>query len=130
MRFVVEQRKLTIQVVDPFRLDFTVWALRRRKTNIVDWWDEEKYSRLLVFDNQPVRMSIVQEGTSRALNLGLTLSSQKGISISTQKEALLIVRKMLGVRIDLQPFYKLATGNKFLRGKCILSSFPNVVCKS
>ena len=115
MRFVVEQRKLTIPVVNPFRLDFTVWALRRRKTNLVDWWDEEKYSRILVFDNQPVRMSIVQEGTSRTPNLGLTLSSQKGISISTQKEALLIVRKMLGLTVDLQPFYKLATGNEFLK---------------
>jgi DNA-3-methyladenine glycosylase II len=115
MRFVVEQRKLTIPVVDPFRLDFTVWALRRRKTNIVDWWDEEKYSRILVFDNQPIRMSIVQEGTSRAPNLGLTLSSQKGISISTQKEILLIIRKMLGLTVDLQPFYKLATGNEFIR---------------
>ena len=69
MRFVVEQRKLTIPFVNPFRLNFTVWALRRRKINLVDWWDEEKYSRVLVFDNQPVRMSIVQEGTSRAPNL-------------------------------------------------------------
>ena len=103
----MKQRKLNIPVGDPFRLDFTIWALRRRKTNIVDWWDKETYSRILVFDNQPVQMSIVQEGTNRAPNLGLTLNSQKGISLSTQKEALLIVRKMLGLTVDLQPFYNL-----------------------
>ena len=111
----MKQRKLNIPVGDPFRLDFTIWALRRRKTNIVDWWDKETYSRILVFDNQPVQMSIVQEGTNRAPNLGLTLNNQKGISLSTQKEALLIVRKMLGLTVDLQPFYKLAAGNEFLR---------------
>ena len=111
----MEQLKLNVPVVKPFRLDFTIWVLRRRKTNIVDWWDEEKYSRVLVFDHQPVRMSIVQQETNRAPNLAITLNSQKVISLSTQKEALLIVRKMLGLAVDLQPFYKLAAGNEFLR---------------
>lgn len=111
----MEQRKLTIPVNEPFRLDFTIWALRRRKTNIVDCWNEETYSRVLVLDHQPVRMSIIQEGTNLAPNLGLTLSSQKGISFSTQTEALLIVRKMLGLTVDLRPFYKLAAGNEFIR---------------
>ncbi|NLD80966.1 MAG: DNA-3-methyladenine glycosylase 2 [Smithella sp.] len=111
----MEQRKLTIPAVEPFKLEFTIWALRRRKTNIVDWWDEERYSRVLVFDDQPVRMIITQEGTNRAPNLGLTLISQKGLSLSTQTEALLIVGKMLGLTIDLHPFYKHAARNKFLR---------------
>jgi DNA-3-methyladenine glycosylase II len=111
----LEQRKLTIPAVEPFKLEFTIWALRRRKTNIVDWWDEETYSRVLVFDDQPVRMIITQEGTNRAPNLGLTLISQKGLSFSTQTEALLIVGKMLGLTIDLHPFYKLAAGNELLR---------------
>lgn len=111
----MKQRKLTIPVNEPFRLDFTIWTLRRRKTNIVDWWDEGKYSRVLFLDNQPVRMSIIQEGTNLAPNLVLTLSSQKGITLSTQKEVLLIVRKILGLAVDLQPFYNLSAGNEYLR---------------
>ncbi|PKN84635.1 MAG: DNA-3-methyladenine glycosylase 2 family protein, partial [Deltaproteobacteria bacterium HGW-Deltaproteobacteria-1] len=111
----MKQRKLTIPVNEPFRLDFTIWALRRRQTNIVDCWNEETYTRVLVLDHQPVHMSIIQEGTNLAPNLGLTLISQKGLSFSTQTEALLIVGKILGLTIDLHPFYKLAAGNEFLR---------------
>ena len=110
----MEQRKLTIPVIEPFNLEFTIWALRRRKTNIVDGWDEETYSRVLVFDEHPVRMMITQEGTSHAPNLGLTLISQKGLSFSTQAQALLIVGKMLGLTINLRAFYKLAAENEFL----------------
>lgn len=111
----MKQRKLTIPVNEPFRLDFTIWALRRRQTNIVDWWDKETYFRVLVFDDQPVRMIIIQEGTNLAPNLGITLSSHKGISLSTQKEALRIVGKMLGLTVDLQSFYNLSAGNEYLR---------------
>jgi len=111
----MEHCKLNVPVVKPFRLDFTVWVLRRQKTNIVDQWDEKQYSRVLVLDNQPVRMRIVQEGTNRATNLGLILSSQKGISLSRQKAALRIVRKMLGLTVDLQSFYNLSAGNEYLR---------------
>lgn len=112
MRFFVEQQKLTLSVVAPFRLDFTVWALRRRGTNIIDRWDEEIYSRVLVFDQQPVRISIVKKGPSHAPKLSLTLNSQIRISLSTQEKTQLTIRKMLGLAIDLQPFYKLAAGNK------------------
>lgn len=111
----MKQLKLTIHVVEPFRLDFTIWTLRRRKTNIIDRWDDEKYSRVLVVDNQAVQMSIIQKGTNRAPSLAITLSSQEGISLSTQKKALLLVRNMLGLTVDLQPFYRLAASNEFLR---------------
>lgn len=111
----MEQRKLTIPVIEPFNLEFTIWALRRRKTNIVDWWDKEMYSRVLVFDDHPVRMIIAKEGTNRAPYLGLTLISKKGLSFSTQTEVLLVVKRMLGLIIDLHPFYELAERNEVLR---------------
>jgi DNA-3-methyladenine glycosylase II len=35
----------------PFRLDLTVWALRRRALNEVDAWDGSAYRRVLLLDN-------------------------------------------------------------------------------
>jgi DNA-3-methyladenine glycosylase II len=120
----VAQRKLTLSVVAPFRLDFTVWALRRRKTNIVDRWDEGQYSRVLVFGNYPVRIVIAQEGTSRDPNLCVTLQCQKAITGQIEKDALALIKTMLGLAIDLQPFYKSATENEPLRN--LVAAFSGV----
>lgn len=116
--YAVERRKLTIPVAAPFKLAFTVWALRRRESNIVDLWDEDTgtYTRILVLGNQPVKMIVVQEGTADDPNLILTLLSPQKIDAAVQKEILLIVRKMLGLADDLQPFYKLAAANELLAG--------------
>ena len=117
MRSVVEQRKLTLPVVAPFRLDFTVWALRRRKTNMIDRWDGGRYSRVLVFDNHPVGVS---HGSGR--NKPCSESSryleqcQKGITTAQiEKDTLLVIKKMLGLAVDLRPFYERATENAPLR---------------
>ena len=110
------QRKLTLPVVAPFRLDLTVWALRRRKTNMIDRWDGGRYSRVLVFDNHPVRIVIVQEGTSHDPNLCVTLQCQKAITAQIEKDTLLVIKKMLGLAVDLRPFYERATENAPLRG--------------
>src|ERR1035438_6908476 len=37
--------RFSICPVMPFRLDLTVWALRRRSMNAVDLWDGETYRR-------------------------------------------------------------------------------------
>ena len=39
----------------PFRLDLTVWTLRRRRGNIVDRWDGTTYCRVLSLPTGPVR---------------------------------------------------------------------------
>ena len=44
---------LTIELDEPFRLDLTVWALRRRAHNAIDRWDGSTY-RDAVRENQPV----------------------------------------------------------------------------
>jgi DNA-3-methyladenine glycosylase II len=40
----------------PFRLDYTVWALRRRSRNIIDQWDGKYYTRLFVIDDQLIKV--------------------------------------------------------------------------
>lgn len=41
--------RITFQLepVPPFRLDLTVWTLRRRADNAVDRWDGQTYRRVL-----------------------------------------------------------------------------------
>jgi hypothetical protein len=36
-----------LEPVPPFRLDLTVWTLRRRPDNAVDRWDGQTYRRVL-----------------------------------------------------------------------------------
>ena len=42
----------------PFRLDLTVWALRRRASNSIDQWDGATYTRIFVVDGVPVKASV------------------------------------------------------------------------
>ena len=37
--------RFTLEPVPPFRLDLTVWTLRRRPHNTIDDWDGETYRR-------------------------------------------------------------------------------------
>ncbi len=99
----------------PFRLDLTVWALRRRKTNIVDQWNGTQYTRIIVFNNNPVKITVIQEGISFEPKLSITLKSKKEITNQIQKDAKLLLQKMLGLTVDLQPFYKLANTNNILK---------------
>ncbi len=105
---------MTIPVVAPFNLAFTVWALRRRKTNIVDQWEQDTYSRVIVFENQSMKITVVQKGTIETPGLHVTLSSPQKIGILTRKEISMLLQKMLGLSINLHPFYKIAEANEHL----------------
>jgi DNA-3-methyladenine glycosylase II len=86
-------------------LDLTVWALRRRKKNAVDRWDDGQYSRIIFADGDPVRLTVIQETAGVEPKLIVTVESTTRISERARKEAGLLVQKMLGLAVDLQPFY-------------------------
>ena len=44
----------------PFRLDLTVWTLRRRPDNAVDRWNGQTYRRVLPLPSGPVDVSVTQ----------------------------------------------------------------------
>jgi DNA-3-methyladenine glycosylase II len=54
-------RSFTIEVAAPFRLDLTVWALRRRPHNLIDRFDGRCYRRTLVLSGQPVEVTVRQQ---------------------------------------------------------------------
>jgi DNA-3-methyladenine glycosylase II len=43
--------------IPPFRLDLTVWALRRRPRNLIDRWDGTTYRRVIVVGGRPTELA-------------------------------------------------------------------------
>ncbi len=93
----------------PFRLDLTVWVLRRRTKNIIDNWDGQTYRRVLSFGT-PVLVTIRQESD----NLIVKLNSSRKISATRQTQLEQLIRRMLGVNLNLSPFYKLSVNDPVL----------------
>lgn len=96
-----------VDPVPPFRLDLTVWALRRRAENIIDRWDGRTYSRAFVLNGKAVELEVTQIGTHtkprlRVIATGPRLTRRGKRIVST------LVEQMLGTRIDLTKFYRLA----------------------
>ncbi len=98
-----------IEVKKPFRLDFTVWVLRRRSKNIVDRFDEVVYSRLFNLNNQSILVNITQpKSKNKPTKLELKLLSEKNISKQQIAQIKFLIIKMLGLNVDLSQFYKIS----------------------
>lgn len=113
-----------LSVTPPFRLDYTVWALRRRRKNLMDQWDGDQYRRIVVFNNNPIQLTITLAEAKRGPNLVIALQSRKEITAQVRKEAKALVQQMLGLAVDLHPFYLLANKNKVL--KPLIAEFAGV----
>jgi DNA-3-methyladenine glycosylase II len=97
----------------PFRLDLTVWALRRLALNEVDAWDGSTYRRVLVLDDTPVEVAVTQEGRAEAPDLRLALNGA-GRPQHARSEARAALERMLSLELDIDPFYTLAAGDPVL----------------
>lgn len=53
---------LIVRPAPPFRLDLTVWALRRRARNKIDRWDGVTYRRVIAIEGRPIEVAVRQEG--------------------------------------------------------------------
>jgi DNA-3-methyladenine glycosylase II len=105
---------MIVQPIPPFRLDLTVWALRRRPRNKIDRWDGVTYRRILVIKGRPTELAIRQEGPLTAPRLVVTATP----SLCTQSERHLVrsaIDRLLGVRIDLRDWYRMADAHQRLR---------------
>lgn len=104
---------LGLKPVPPFRLDLTVWTLRRRQENLIDRWDGETYRRVVVSDRgKPFEIAVTQDGTPANPQLQIELIGASGAA--AQRQALQTVERMLGVYTDLSPFYRTASKDKQL----------------
>jgi DNA-3-methyladenine glycosylase II len=109
----VENIIFQLKPVPPFRLDLTVWALRRRPHNLVDRWDGQTYRRVLLVNDRPVEAAVTQIGPPEApllrVEAGNCPPQLESVAILT---TLLI--KLLGLSADLSPFYRLAAADERL----------------
>lgn len=97
----------------PFRLDLTVWALRRRDRNIVDRWDGMTYRRVLSIAEWPVEIAARQAGTNARPKVEVTVRAEH-ISHPVLDEVSNNLARMLGLNTDLTEFYALAARDRRL----------------
>lgn len=101
------QETFWITPLPPFRLDLTVWALRRRASNRIDQWDGATYTRVLLLDGQPVKMMVSQQQTQMCPRLLVTTSSSVPLAQLSLRIGR-ILQRMLGCTTDVAAFSALA----------------------
>jgi len=103
----VKRTSFVLVPVPPFRLDLTVWALRRRLTNQIDCWDGVTFRRVLEIDHEPAEVSVQQDGAADKPSLLVSIAA-RSLSSSAQKEVKNQLERMLSVHLELSSFYRLA----------------------
>ena len=103
-------RRFEIETATPFRLDLTAWALRRRPHNAIDRFDGTWYRRVVVVRGRPLDVAVRQQAaTASAARLAVELRRpDAGPSDHDESEARILLRRMLGLDLDLDDFYRLA----------------------
>ena len=102
--------RFTLKVVPPFRLDLTVWALRRRPENKMDRWDGKTFCRELVLNGTPVEIAATQMGSAAAPKLQVTVT---GVPFGPDVRSGVTdaLNRMLGLQADLKGFYRYAAND-------------------
>ncbi len=98
---------LTLQPIPPFRLDYTVWALRRRERNLIDRWDGVTYRRVIVVEGRATELAIRQSDSKRDARLLLVPTPSPRTS-SQKRHLRSVVDRLLGLQIDLTEWYRIA----------------------
>ncbi len=110
----MERSAFELEPIPPFRLDLTVWILRRRPDNVVDRWDDQVYRRVLVLDGEPVEVAARQLGPVDCPRLVVELAAKR-LPAGAEERAGELLARMLGLGVDLTGFYRLAAGDPRLR---------------
>lgn len=103
-----------VRPVPPFRLDLTVWALRRRPRNLIDRWDGTTYRRVIVIGGRPTELTVRQAISSTRPKLIVTATPPPR-TLLERRRVRAIVDRLLGLRIDLTGWYHMAAGDARLR---------------
>jgi DNA-3-methyladenine glycosylase II len=91
----------------PYRLDLTVWALRRRRRNAIDRWDGA-YVRMLLIDGLPVEVRVEQMGGLHDPVLQVRATARTELSGPACHQVRSQVARLLGVEVDMGRFYALS----------------------
>ena len=102
-----------LKPVSPFRLDLTVWTLRRRPDNVVDRWDGTTYRRVLPLPAGLWRWRSPRSAPPEAARLHVAVAGQP-VSAAVRAAVTSALERLLGLRIDLTEFYQFATHHRQL----------------
>lgn len=94
----------SVRPIAPFRLDLTVWALRRRSRNAVDAWNGTTYCRVLAIRDKPMLVAVTQRG--KALDVTVT---GKCLPPEAKQRVASTLERLLGIREDLSEFYEFSS---------------------
>jgi DNA-3-methyladenine glycosylase II len=106
----MHQTTFQLTALPPFRLDLTIWVLRRRPHNLVDRWDGRTYRRVLTVEDQPVEVAVTQTGSSESPLIAVEASHTHSLR-ELAPTLTLLLNRMLGLNSDLAPFYRLAAAD-------------------
>ena len=98
---------MTIRPIPPFRLDFTVWALRRRPRNDIDRWDGTTYRRIVMIGSRVTELAIRQSGSPALPRVSVTATPPLRTP-ADRRQARSLVERLLGLQSDLSEWYRLA----------------------
>jgi DNA-3-methyladenine glycosylase II len=96
-----------LEPVSPFRLDLTVWTLRRRPDNVVDRWDGTTYRRVLPLPAGPAEVAVTQAGPPEAARLRVAVAGQP-LRAAVRAAVTSALVRLLGLGTDLTEFYRFA----------------------
>ncbi|GCE07930.1 DNA-3-methyladenine glycosylase family protein [Dictyobacter aurantiacus] len=103
----MREETFVLDPTPPFRLDLTVWALRRRARNQIDQWDGTTYTRVLLLDGHPVKVTVSQQDPLPHPRLLVTASCSVPLAQLTARVSSTLQR-MLGCATDISAFSALA----------------------
>ncbi len=99
--------RFELTALPPFRLDLSVWALRRRPGNRVDRWDGNTYRRAIRVDGALADVAVVQVGTPESPRLDITVTSEASVDRDVARnETTAVLCHGLGLDVDLEGFYR------------------------
>ena len=105
---------LVIHAIPPFRLDLTVWALRRLSRNAIDRWDGVTYRRVIAVGGRSTELAVRQAGShARPQLIVETVPAVR--TLSDERRVTSVVEDLLGPRIDLDGWYRMAGKDARLR---------------
>jgi DNA-3-methyladenine glycosylase II len=109
----VPELTFTLAPRPPFRLDLTVWAIRRRAHNVIDRFEDGMWQRVLAIGRSPVLVAVRQTRHGVRPEIEVRISAARPQAVKPEVAA--VVTKMLGLERDLSDFYRLARGDARLR---------------
>lgn len=99
---------LRLETHAPFRLELTVWALRRQAGNRIDTWDEGTYRRSFAVGRTALLVEVRQRDSPAKPHLAVHLHGAGSERPSVRAYVTAVLRRSLGLDVDLHAFYALA----------------------